>query len=188
MRGSLPMTLLMVFCYTCRQEPSITHTRSFTQQLMETDAKTYSQTLGRAWEILGKRGRKYWRNRRGQGHHKIQNQLTWTHRDPQETEPPNREHAWYGRRSSGAWSSCGIPKRRSRDCLWLCCLSLDPYPLAGLTCLASKGKEVMCLVPTATWYAKVAWYSGEASPFLWRKKKKKERWMGEGRGEAAVRM
>jgi hypothetical protein len=46
------------------------HQRGFTQQLMEVDAKTHSQTLGRAWEILWTRGRKDCRNQKGQGNPK----------------------------------------------------------------------------------------------------------------------
>lgn len=29
-----------------------------------------------------------------------------------------------------------------RGCVWLCCLPLDPFPLAGLSYLASMGKDV----------------------------------------------
>lgn len=50
--------------------PSITVIRDFTQQLMEADAETHSQTLGGPWGIPWKRGRKDYRNQRGQGHQK----------------------------------------------------------------------------------------------------------------------
>ena len=44
------MILLMIFYYNFRQEPSITHLRGFTQQVIETDAETHSQTLGILWK------------------------------------------------------------------------------------------------------------------------------------------
>jgi hypothetical protein len=37
---------------------------------MKTDAEIHSQTLSRAWEILGKMGRKDYRSQRGQRDHK----------------------------------------------------------------------------------------------------------------------
>jgi hypothetical protein len=56
MRESPPLTLLMIFYYTCRQEPSIAVVReaspSNCYKLMQ------SQTLSGAWGILQKKGRK----------------------------------------------------------------------------------------------------------------------------------
>ena len=46
----------LVFCHTQRSLPSSLAIRGITQQLMETDAETQSQTLGRAWGSLQKRG------------------------------------------------------------------------------------------------------------------------------------
>ena len=47
------LTLLMILCYTCRQEPSITVILiGFIQQLM--DAETHNQALGRVQEVLWK--------------------------------------------------------------------------------------------------------------------------------------
>jgi hypothetical protein len=40
--------------------------------------------------------------------------------------------------------------------LWLCCLPLDPYPLAGLPCLISVGENA--LSPAVTWCARAGWY------------------------------
>jgi hypothetical protein len=61
------------------------HQRGFTQQLIETDAET-SQTVGGAWGILLKKGKKGCRNQKGQKQHtkkqrnkkqKTQIQQTW---------------------------------------------------------------------------------------------------------------
>lgn len=57
-RGSPRLTLVMILCYTCRKEPSITIIRGFPQQLMKTDAESQSQMLGRVWGILQKTVRK----------------------------------------------------------------------------------------------------------------------------------
>jgi hypothetical protein len=46
-----PLTQLMILCYACRQEPSIT---IFWGSNQETDAKTYYQTLDRAQGVLWK--------------------------------------------------------------------------------------------------------------------------------------
>jgi hypothetical protein len=46
----------MIFFYTYRQKPSTPSIRE--ASLMETDAQTHSQTMGRVWGILWKRGRK----------------------------------------------------------------------------------------------------------------------------------
>jgi hypothetical protein len=51
MRENPPLTLLMIVCYTC-------HQRGFTQQLIETDAKTHSKTVSIVWGILWKNGEK----------------------------------------------------------------------------------------------------------------------------------
>jgi hypothetical protein len=58
MRGSPPLTLLIMFGYTCRREPSITQ-RGFTQQIIETcrDPQPNILMFG-AWGILRKRGEK----------------------------------------------------------------------------------------------------------------------------------
>jgi len=53
MRDSPRLTLLMIFCYTSRQMPSITVIReAFTPQLMRTDLQTHNQILKVAWGIL----------------------------------------------------------------------------------------------------------------------------------------
>ena len=70
------------FCYTHRllHSPIVTretsNDRSYYRKLMVIDEETHSQTLGRRWIILWKRGRKEYGSQRGQGHHKKTNQLT----------------------------------------------------------------------------------------------------------------
>ena len=63
MSGRAPLTLLMLFCYTSRQEPNC-HQRGFTQQLMKTDADRHRQTVGRAEGIQQKEGIRIVRARR----------------------------------------------------------------------------------------------------------------------------
>jgi hypothetical protein len=67
-----------------------------------------------------------------------------------ETEPSTKEHVWTGPRppytyysSCAAWSSYGPPNNCSGGCVWpgLCCLPLDPFPLAKQLCLASVGED-----------------------------------------------
>jgi hypothetical protein len=48
---SQPLTLLMILCYACRQEPSLS-----VQQWMEADTETHSQTSGGAWRVRRKSG------------------------------------------------------------------------------------------------------------------------------------
>lgn len=57
----------MMFYYTRIIEYLCCHQSGFTHQLVEKDAETHSQTLGRAQRILWKEG--LW-EQRGQKHHK----------------------------------------------------------------------------------------------------------------------
>jgi hypothetical protein len=67
-----------------------------------------------------------------------------------------------------AWFSCWSPNNWRRGCLWLCGLPLDPLLLAGLSCLASVGEEV--LSPALTWCARAGWYH-EDLPFSEKKRR-----------------
>jgi hypothetical protein len=121
-------------------------------------------------------------NCRSKAQENPQNQLIWACRGSQRLNrqrgrlhgtdlgPP---HICY---SCVAWSSCSIPNSGSRDCLWLCCLPLGPFPHTGLPCQSLIGEEVSRV--TATWYARAGWYPREACPFL----KRNEREMNEERG------
>jgi hypothetical protein len=59
----IPNILYTGAYYDCYQ-------RGFIQQLIETDGKTHSQTLGRAGGLLWKREREDRKSQREQGHHK----------------------------------------------------------------------------------------------------------------------
>jgi hypothetical protein len=112
-----------------------------------------------------------------------------------ETEAPTKLHAWVElvllniQNRYAAWSSCGIPNNRSRACLWLYDLPLDPSPQTRLPYLSSIGKDLPS--PTATWCAKGLDIHG-SPPFLWAKREwewRKGRWAGktgrsEGRGNS----
>ena len=141
---------------------------------METDAETHVQTLVGALGILWKRGRMNWRSQRGEGHHK--KTYTINYLGPQgltETEPPIREHAQDDlgplHNRCAAWSSCRTPNSRSKGCLWLSCLTLDPFSLTCLILIEDAPR------PTAAWYGKVGCYPWQASPSV--------RTKGEGRGK-----
>lgn len=73
----------MIFCYSHRPVPQPNHhQRGFIQQLMGTDAETYSQTLGGAQGIMSKReeGQEGLRTPEGHG---SQKQLSRVHRGSQ---------------------------------------------------------------------------------------------------------
>ena len=137
--------------------------------MLETDVETHSQTLGRAWGILRKRGRNDLQEpeRSSTETRNLQNQLTRAHRDSQSlSHQPESMHGTdlsplHICNSCVAWFSYGTPIIRvwegSRGCLWLCCLLLLPH-------LASEGEDVCSF--TTTWYAKAVWYPWEASLFL----------------------
>lgn len=126
MRGSLSLTLLMIFCRTWRQEPSECncHQKGFTQQLMETDVETHSQTLGRAWGILMRgRERSEGARRSRAPQQNLQNQLTWAYRGSQRRnlQPGSLHGSALGPlhiyNSCVGGSSCGTPNNRNRDSL-----------------------------------------------------------------------
>lgn len=58
MGKNAPLKLLIIFCYDYRQDPSIMFSEKFHLALMETDAKTCSQTVGGVWRVLLKNGGK----------------------------------------------------------------------------------------------------------------------------------
>jgi hypothetical protein len=100
----------------------------------------------------------------------LQNQLPWAHRGSQKLNHQAESthgtdlvplYIWT------AWSSCGTSNSRSRGCLWLCCLALDPFPLTGWPCLTSVEEDA--LSTTTTWYTKTGCYPWEASTSLRRK-------------------
>lgn len=95
-----------IVLYLERRAQNKCQQRGFIQQLMETDTKTQSQTLGGASGILRKRGRKDWRNHKG-----------YTTSKPTESiniSPTTREHAWDQPRPS-AWSSRWTLNNKFRD-------------------------------------------------------------------------
>jgi hypothetical protein len=63
-------------------------------------------------------------------------------------EPPNKKHVRAGPRpthicsKSSAWSLCVSSNNWNRVSLWLFCLPLDSFPLAGFSRWASVGEEV----------------------------------------------
>ena len=126
---------------------------------METDAETHSQTIGRAQEVLWKSGEGRIKRARGvKDTTRRQTQLTWA---PWGSQRLNHQPKSMQRLDGGplhicsrcpAWSPCGSSKiRMGGDNLWLCCLPLDPFLLAGLPCLASVGEAA--LSPVSTWCA-----------------------------------
>jgi hypothetical protein len=88
--------------------------------------------------------------------------------------------------------SCGNPNSRSRNCLWLCCLSLGPFLVTWLFCLAPIEDKPS---HTAPCYANAGWYPWDASCSLMRKEWGYKKKGGERKGlagkkgeEAAIRM
>ena len=168
--GAQHLKLLMIFCYISKEVPSITFIRGFNQQLTEIDAETHSQTLNGAQEILWKRGRNACRSVKDTTKKKKPppNQLPWAHRRPQRLNHQAESmlgtdldplHIW---NSCVPWSSHGTPKNGSWGYIWLCCMSLRPFPLTELPHLASIDIPRL----TAPCYAKDGRYPWEASPFL----------------------
>jgi hypothetical protein len=172
----------MIFCYACRQEPSVTVLRGFIQQLMEIDAETHRQTLGWALGVLWKRQRKDWGSQRSQGHQKktYRANLTLAHGGSQRlTHQPKSTHELvlsplHRCSKCAAWSSRRCPNNCTMLCLWdgLSFLPLDSFSLAGLPYVASVGKDA--LSSHETWGARVGWYScgrvglgGEEGEVLW---------------------
>ena len=64
------VTLLMIFCYTCRQELSIIIIREILPSNSGNGCRDPQLDIRRSWVILGKSERKDCRSQRGQGHHK----------------------------------------------------------------------------------------------------------------------
>jgi hypothetical protein len=60
-------------------------------------------------------------------------------------------------------------------CLGLCCLPLDPFLLAELSCLASVGKDVLNFA--AAWCPSSGWHLGGSGSLPWEEGDGK---MGEG--------
>ena len=137
---------------------------------------THSQTTGRTWGILWKRGRKDGNIQKGSRttQENPQNQLTWAiigaHRDWTVNKGAcmGVTKALCTCYSCVAWSSCGTANSENMDSLWLFCLPLGPFPPTGLPyldCLILIGEEEGPNL-TATWYARAGWYPWEACPFL----------------------
>lgn len=84
---------------------------------------------------------------------KTQNQLTWAHSGPQETKPPNREHAWDGpgpsaRRDNGAaWAACESQQQGRAGPSLTLRPAFGSLALTGLPFLATTGDAPS---PTAT--------------------------------------
>lgn len=163
-RESQPLAVLMIFCYTCRQEPSINVFWEASPRSYWKQQRPIAKHLSGAWGILWKRGRKDWSRQRGQRHHKtLQKQTTLVHRASQRlNHQPNSMHGMdlgpiYICNRYVTWSSHGTPNHWSRGCcLWVCSLPFEAISLIGLTCLASMEEDLPTL--NATWYAKGGGY------------------------------
>lgn len=57
-----------------------------------------------------------------------------------------------------SWSPCGSSDKEIQDCLSLCCLPLDLFPIPGLPDCKSVGQNV--LGPPGTRCPGVVWYPG----------------------------
>lgn len=123
---------------------------------------------------MWKRGTKYWRRQKDEGHH----MKTYQIKKPSSGGPQrlNCQAGSVHRINLGplqickgytAWSSCETSNRKSRCYLWLCWLPLDHFPLTWRPCLASL--EESAPSTTTTWYTMEGWYQWEVSTFLRRK-------------------
>ena len=150
--------------------------------------KQYSTSLGRTWGILQNRGTEDWRNQRGQGHHKkTQNQLAWALRGPQRLS--HREHTWGRPRPSLPTSvtfvqlELGLHVRLltvSESYIWFY-PTLDPFPPAGLPCLATVGEDAHR--PITTWGRLISKGGLPFSePFLRRRGEQEDSGGGDGAG------
>ena len=88
-RGSPPLTLLMILCYICRQEPSIIVIRETSphkgwKQMQSPTAKHWAES-GESCRRGEGRIEEAGRSRTPQAN--LQNQLTWAGRDPQRLNP-----------------------------------------------------------------------------------------------------
>jgi hypothetical protein len=122
------LTLLMILCYACRQEPSITVLWEAPpiSQWKEMHWPTPNQALDGAWRVLLKRWEKDWGTQRGQELHRKTNIVN----QPGLLGVP-RDWITNQRASMGplhicnggvSWSSCRSPNNWSRGCPWACCL------------------------------------------------------------------
>jgi hypothetical protein len=75
--GYQPLTLLLVLCCACRQEPSRLSSERLCQPLTETDADPCSQSLVWDWGSLWKSYVKDWRSWRGRQPHRKTNTVKW---------------------------------------------------------------------------------------------------------------
>jgi hypothetical protein len=146
------LTLLMILCYVCRQDPNI-----LSSERLDPAAKgkrcrdPQSNIRWRSGSHVEDLGEELRDSKRTERTIESINLDSWR---LLETEQPGRDHGLdlgpHIRGRYTAWSSCGCPNNWSRGCLWTCCLPVDHIPLAGLPFLASMQEDV----PSAavTWY------------------------------------
>jgi hypothetical protein len=161
---------LVIFCSTCRQEPSIIIIREASYRNWWYQIQIHSQILGVSWWIMRKRE---W-NRRQRGERtppeNPQNQLVWAN--------------WYSQRLN---QQPGRLCRSGLDLLHICyrCVTCSPCgtPNSGgwafldsFVCFREPLPPIVLPYPdlirgrvpsiTATWYGVFGWYPWEACPFL----------------------
>ena len=115
------------------------------------DTEYHSQTLGRAWGVLLRRGNDSLEERTRRVRDTPRDQSTeangrdsWASRDHGDCRGLTYSlHIYY---DWVAWCSCGTPNSGSGDCPWLFCLLVGLFPLPLLGCLAQPWYEEMCLV------------------------------------------
>ena len=133
------LTLLMILCYACRQEPSITvcwetSSSSGWRQMQRRTAKCQVE-LG----VLRKCG--------GIELNKIEgsrtlSQLTWDHGGlwVLDHQSGSRQDLLHICSKYAAWCSCGSPNKWNWGCLSLCSLQLGPLPPTWTALLALSGR------------------------------------------------
>jgi len=157
-RESPPLTLLVIFCCTWRQEHSITliwdGKRCKDPQLNIRQSLGDIVEEGEKWLKKPERSRTVLEN--------LKNQVTWDHRvSLRLNHQPESMHGTdlgplHILNRCAAWSSFWATNSRRQGCLWLCCLSLDTFLLTGLSWLTSV-EDIPS--PTVAWYAKGSWYA-----------------------------
>jgi hypothetical protein len=171
---SQPLTLLMILCYACRQEPSMTvfweaSSRSWWRQMQRPTAKHQSEpgeSCGRVGDRSEQvRGVKDMRRRCTES----TNLVPWGLTEILGHQPRNMQELDLDPLQICSkctdWFSCGYPNRWSGSCLSLCFLPLDPLPTNWTACTgwASVGENV----PSPLGLCVLCWGGTKRDPLLW---------------------